>query len=56
MQSFRIQLQRNFPIFEELNVRDGISVIKFQAARINNFLRDVFVAVAVAVAVAVVVT
>ena len=50
IQSFRIQLRRNLPTFDELNVRDGISAIKFQAARINNFLRDVFVAVAVVVA------
>ena len=50
IQSFRIQLQRNLPTFEELNVRDGISAIKFHAARINIFLRDVFVAVAVVVA------
>ena len=29
IQSFRIQLQKNLPTFEELNVRDGISAIKF---------------------------
>ena len=48
----------NVPIFHVLSraaniwriKRDGISAIKFHAARINNFLRDVFVAVAVVVA------
>ena len=50
MQSFRIQLQKNMPTFDELNEMEyRISAIKFEAAQIP-FLSDVFVAVAVVVA------
>ena len=49
MQSFRIQLQKNLPTFDELHDRDGISAIKFEAAQ-THFLSDVFVAVALVVA------
>ena len=49
MQSFRIQLQKNLPTFDELQDRDGISAIKFEAAQIR-FLSDVFLAVAIVVA------
>ena len=41
MQSFRIQLRKNLPTFDELNE------VKFEAAQIH-FLSDVFVAVVVA--------
>ena len=47
MQSFRIQLQKNMPTFDELNEMEyGISAIKLEAAQIR-FLSDVFVDVAV---------
>ena len=51
MQYFRIQLQKHLPTFDEMNEmeRDGISAIKFEAARLH-FLSDVFVAVVVVVA------
>ena len=49
MQSFRIQLQKNLPTFDELHDRDGIGAIKFDAAQ-THFLSDVFVAVALVVA------
>ena len=48
MQSFRIQLQKNFSNIRRIK-RDGISAIKFEAMQIH-FLSDVFVAVAVVVA------
>ena len=46
MQSFRIQLQKYFPTFDELNEMAGQAA--GQAAQIH-FVSDVFVAVAVAV-------
>ena len=51
MQSFRIQLQKKLvlELNSTRNERDGISAIKFEAARLH-FLSDVFVAVAVVVA------
>ena len=41
MQSFRIQLQKHLPTFDEVNEINGISAQKFEAARIH-FLSDVF--------------
>ena len=49
IRSFKIQLQRKLPTFDELNEMAGISAITFEAARLH-FLSDVFVAVAVVVA------
>ena len=48
MQSFRIQLQKKLvlELNSTRNERDGISAIKFEAARLH-FLSDLFVAVAV---------
>ena len=48
IQSFRIQLQRRLPTFDELN-QIRLSAIKFEAARIH-LLSVVFVTVAIVVA------
>ena len=51
MHSFRIQLQKHLPKFDEVT-GDGITVIRFEATRID-FFSDAFVAFAVVVAYAV---
>ena len=51
MHSFRIQLQKHLPKFDEVT-GDGISEIRFDATRID-FFGDAFVAFAVVVAYAV---
>ena len=39
IKAFRIQLHKNLPIFDKLNENDGISVIKFEAARIHFLIK-----------------
>ena len=51
MHSFRIQLQKHLPKFDEVT-GDGITVTRFEATRID-FFSDAFVAFAVVVAYAV---
>ena len=51
MHSFRIQLQKHLPKFDEVT-GDGITEIRFEATRID-FFSDAFVAFAVVVAYAV---